>query len=472
MNCITRFTQCAKDHPRRMALWTVKEGLTDFDQLLDLAAKAQAMFRRCGVGPGAPVVVAASPGPGLFAAICALLGLGAPIVLVEAWLGIGGIDHVIKTVNPRVFFTGFAGKLWGLCIPSVRSIPYWKTEADIHGQARAKFEIESMEPAAPAVIAFSSGTTGKPRGAIRTQGYLWEMHGILGAAERRGHRGGPDLAIFPNVALYHLGTGRGAVLVPSPWKPELLARIAQLPDALQPETLSCGPAFLKTLLRTPGFNKLRELYVGGALCDRWIFEEAFERWKDAGITYVYGGSEAGPVALQDARVATRLSADRGYFQTLSIGRPVDMLRYELHADAVWVSGPNVCPEYVGDPSENTGIKRRDSDGRLWHCMGDRVCSDAEGWWYSGRQFQALEEFELEQGIYTLMQNSAAFVHRRKNGELHLLGDQVLLHEDRIRRAFPQIAALHFAKIARDRRHRARIDRKASLPARFRKELAA
>jgi acyl-coenzyme A synthetase/AMP-(fatty) acid ligase len=455
-----------------MALWTEKEGITEFGQLLDLSAKAQAMFRRCGVGPGVPVVLAAPPGPGLFSAICALLGLGAPIVLVEAWLGIDRIDHVIKSVNPRVFFTGFAGKLWGLRIPSVRRIPYWKTERDIHGQERAEFEIENMEPSAHAVIAFSSGTTGKPRGAIRTQGYVWEMHEILTALERPRHHSGPDLAIFPSVALFHLGTGRGAVLVPSPWKPELLVKIARLPDALQPETLSCGPAFLKTLLRTPGFNKLRELYVGGALCDRWIFEESFERWKDANITHVYGGSEAEPVALQDARKATRLSTDRGYYQTLSVGQPIDILGYELHTDAIWVSGPNVCPEYIGDPSENIGTKRRDGDGRLWHCMGDRVRSDADGWWYSGRQFQVLEDFELEQSVYTLMQNSAAFVHRRENGELHLLGEQVLLHEGRIRQEFPQIAALHFAKIARDRRHRARIDRKASLPASFRKELIA
>jgi acyl-CoA synthetase (AMP-forming)/AMP-acid ligase II len=472
MNCIARFTGCASDHPRRMALWTEKEGSTDFGRLLDLSARAQAMFRGCGVGPGVPVVLAAAPGPGLFAAICALLGLGAPIVLVEPWMSMARVDHVIGQVKPRVFFTGLAGKLWGLRIPSVRRIPYWRTERDIHDRERTGFEIESMGPTAPAVIAFSSGTTGKPRGAVRTQGYLWEMHEILSAVERPGQHRGPDLAIFPSAALFHLGTGRGAVLAANPWKRRLLATIAQLPDALQPETLSCGPAFLKALLRIPGLDRLRDLYVGGAPCDRWIFEAAFERWPDARITHVYGGSEAEPVALQDAREATRLSAERGYFQTLSVGRPVGILSYELHADAVWVSGPNVCPEYIGDPAENIGIKRRDREGRLWHCMGDRMRADAHGWWYSGRQFQPLEDFELEQSVYALMQSSAAFLHRRRNGELHLLGEQVLRHEVPIRKAFPQIAAVHAATIARDRRHRARIDRKASLLPRFRRELAA
>jgi acyl-CoA synthetase (AMP-forming)/AMP-acid ligase II len=455
-----------------MALWTEREGMTSFGELLELSAKAQALFRECGVGPGVPVVLAEPPGPGLYAAICALLGLGAPIVLIEPWLSIERIDSVLETVKPRVFFSGWMGKLWGLRIASVRRIPCWKTAKDIYGRRHGAFHIENMAPGAHAVIAFSSGTAGKPRGAIRTQGYVCEMQGILSALEGQGHTGGPDLAIFPNVALYQLGTGRGAVLIPGRWKPESLARIAQLPAALQSETLSCGPAFLKALLRAPGFTRLRQFHVGGALCDRWIFEQAFARWKDAEFTHVYGGSEAEPVALQDARKAARLGAERGHFQTLSVGQPIDLVRHELHPDALWVSGPNVCPEYLGDPRENIGIKRRDGEGRLWHCMGDRVRADAQGWWYAGRQFQKLEDFELEQKVYALMQDSAAFIHRRENGELHLLGTQVLRHAERIRREYPQFAALHRANIVRDRRHRARIDRQASLPAALRRPLAA
>lgn len=472
MNCITHFARCAKDHPARMALWTEREGVTDFGRLLDLSARAQAMFRRCGVGPGVPVVLAIPPGPDLSSAMCALLGMGAPMVLVEPWLGVRQIDHVIRTVKPRVFLTGLLGKLWGLRIPAVRRIPYWMSPRDIHHQGRADFDIENLEPSVPAAIAFSSGTTGKPRGALRTHGYIADLHEILTAIEPPGQHPGPDLAIFPNVAHFHLGTGRGAVLVPRHWKPRSLRRLAQLPAALQPETLTCGPAFLKTLLRTSGFQALRGIYVGGALCDRWIIEEALERWKAATVTHVYGSSEAEPVALQDARKAVRLSVDRGHFQALSLGQPIDILRHELGADSLWVSGPNVSAEWVGDPAENIGIKRRDADGCLWHCMGDRVTADADGWWYSGRQFQLRGDFEVEQQVYSLIQHSAAFVHRRPNGDLHLLGEQVPRHASRIRQAFPQFAGLHFARIARDRRHRARIDRKASLPARWRDELGA
>jgi hypothetical protein len=206
--------------------------------------------------------------------------------------------------------------------------------------------------------------------------------------------------------------------------------------------------------------------VGGALTDRWILEEAFNRWPTGQFTHVYGGSEAEPVALQDARVAVSLSKARDLFQTLSVGKPVDVIQHRLEADSVRVSGPNVSPEYVGDPRENEGIKIRDAAGKLWHCMGDRILADSDGWWYAGRQFQKKEDFELEQRIYTFLQSSAAFVTRAANGSLHLFGKDLLQKSAELRRKFPEVSGIHKTKIVRDRRHRARIDRKASLPKGF------
>ncbi|MBC7690771.1 MAG: acyl--CoA ligase [Methylotenera sp.] len=478
MNCAIRFVEQAQLHPDRLALWTEKHGVTSFAEIHALATRAQAMLRDCGVGPGTPVVIAELPGPALFATLLALLSLGAPILFVEPWLPIERIEHVILTMKPQVFFTGLVGKLWGLRVPAIRKIPHWKTAGDLLKYPAAKvLSLESVEPTSPAVIAFSSGTTGKPKGSVRTQGYLWEMHEIL---VRYGETHGlqtPDLALFPNVALFQLGTGRGALLVPGRWhrNPKHLMKLASLPKALQPQSVTCGPGFLRQLLRVPGFESLRTFHVGGALTDRWIFEGAFSRWKDAEFTHIYGGSEAEPVALSDARTAVAKSAEKGLFQTLYLGRPVDIIQADLQPDTVWVSGPNVSPEYLGDPKENIGIKRRDETGRLWHAMGDRVIAEPGSlsmsgsggdWWYAGRQFQKPEEFALEQKIYSRLQNSAAFIKPLSDGTYALLGEPVLKHAPALRKEFPELSRIEFTRITRDRRHHARVDRKASLPKGF------
>jgi hypothetical protein len=99
-------------------------------------------------------------------------------------------------------------------------------------------------------------------------------------------------------------------------------------------------------------------------------------------------------------------------------------------------------------------------------MGDRIVADSDGWWYAGRQFQKKEDFELEQRVYTFLQSSAAFVTRSTNGGVYLFGTDVMQRAAEIRARFPEISGIQKTKIVRDRRHRARIDRKASLPRGF------
>jgi acyl-CoA synthetase (AMP-forming)/AMP-acid ligase II len=467
MNCAVRLLNSASEFPRRTALWSEKHDGVTFREMLDLASQAQRLFRRCEVKPGVPVVMAASPGPEMFAALCGLLGLGAPIVLIEPWMPVDRIDHVIQLMKPKVFFSGFLGKLWGLRIPTVRKIPHWVTPADVRRQSSSEYIIEDLPCSSQAIIAFSSGTTGMPKGVVRTQGFMWELHDIFVGLDPPNQWATPDLAVFPNIALYHLGTGRGAVLVPSKWSSRSLARIAQLPRHLQPETVTCGPAFLKTLLRVPGFESLKDFHVGGALTDCWIFDKSFQRWPGARFTHVYGGSEAEPVALQEARLGVRLSKERGLFQTLSVGQPAPIIRWDIQPDSVWVSGPNVAPEYVGDTGQNLSTKKRDADGRLWHCMGDRIQEDDAGWWYSGRSSQSLADFAMEQRIYSFLNHSGAFLFRTPDKSLHLFGETVDARTTELRKAFPELEEVHYAKIVRDRRHRARIDRNASLPKQFR-----
>ncbi len=131
---------------------------------------------------------------------------------------------------------------------------------------------------------------------------------------------------------------------------------------------------------------------------------------------------------------------------------------------MWVTGPHVCPRYLGDVEENRSQKREDARGRIWHFMGDRVrIPDAGdgGWWYSGRSSQRLEDFELEQRVYAKLRSSKAFVHRLANGDPVLIGEGV----GELDFSDPELAEITRSvelKIRRDRRHRARIDRAGTL----------
>jgi len=467
LNCAIRFRERVMEHPERTAFFSTDRGGMTFRELDRLVGQAQSLLNECGVDSNTPVVLAALPSPETFAFLLATLARGAPILLIEPWLPLREVAEIIDTLNPRVFFAGNLGKIWGLRTPSIRKIPYWKSEKDLRSRGHTAWTITNVRPDHPAMIAFSSGTSGRPKGSIRTQEYLWKMHFlILEAHPRWNTENSPDWVTFPNVALFNLGLGRTSVFAPRNPTPKKLRHLQHsLPVELQPRSMTCGPAFLKTLLETPGFESIRDFSIGGALTDLWIFEAAFQRWKDSHFVHVYGGSEAEPVTLGDARELVKLSRDQGYFQTLALGQPFHHTSGQLDSqDVLWVSGPHVSGEYWGNPIANEGIKRRDERGTLWHCMGDRVRIEPNTWWYAGRQFQTPQDFQLEQVIYSEIQSSAAFLHREVNGVLHACGEAALLkNAKKLKQKFPEISQIHPTRIIRDRRHRARIDRKKSLP---------
>ncbi|HQK19473.1 MAG TPA: AMP-binding protein, partial [Polyangiaceae bacterium] len=313
-----------------------------------------------------------------------------------------------------------------------------------------------------ALVAFTSGTTGQPKGVVRPQGYLIHQHDIYTRSLGLTHHEGPDLCIFANFVLANLASGRPSLLVSPRWSFKQLRAIDDLPDELQPRTLSCGPAFLAQILRNARLDKLASVHVGGALSDVSLWENAFDKWPDTHFLHVYGSSEAEPVAVLDARKAVAVSRARGFHQVLCVGKPVDAIRSRLEPNSLWVTGPHVCRWYVGNDRENLVHKRVDEHGNVWHDMGDRIEVRDDLWWYAGRASQPAEDFSWEQSVYHELGHSRAFIHRTNPGSVYLVGEGLRQNAERIKQQYRGIDRLICCPIYRDRRHRARIDRRTTL----------
>jgi olefin beta-lactone synthetase len=465
VNCVELFKTRAKENRDRMAIRLARRPGVSFGELLSLGARAQKVYRQHGLKAGDTVLLADNLGPRLYASVIGILASGATAVLVEPWMPIERINRVIRQVQPKIFSASFIGRMWGLRSQAVREIPHWVRPNEIvRAGGVEELELESVDPETIGILTFTSGTTGEPKGVVRHQGYLMEQHRVLSNVLDLERHVGPDLCIFANFALANLASGRGSIIVPPSWKQDDLRWLEYLPVSEAPESLTTGPAFLMRLMDESRLPALKSLHVGGALTDCWIFETAFAHFPDAHVAHIYGSSEAEPVACSDAREAVERSRARGYFQTLSLGKPVHEITSTVEKDNVWVTGPHVCPLYIGGEEENRLHKRKDEQGRVWHSMGDRVREDFDGWWYSGRSGQALEDFELEQKVYAAIGSSKAFVIR-ENDALTLCIEPDGLRRDRtyeILRSMKLFNRISEVKIKRDRRHRARIDRAASL----------
>jgi acyl-CoA synthetase (AMP-forming)/AMP-acid ligase II len=467
MNCVTLFEKNARQNPEFSALWTVKTGVLTFGELADLSSRVQTELSEKGLQVGDSVLLLDMPGPRLFATIIALLASGATVLLVEPWLSTDRIEAIINSMQPRYFIGGNLARLWALRVPAIRKIPSWLTPSSLlKASGKNSLRVENVDDTSAAIIAFTSGTTGNPKGVMRSHGYLRAQYRTLASALHLEELNGPELCIFPNFALANLAANRCTLLVSDSWNESILKKLDHLSASLQPVSMTCGPAFLKQISKYAKLPNLKAAHIGGALTANTLFEESMKRWPATSWTHVYGGSEAEPVSICDAKESVTKSRAQGYYHAINIGRPVSEIKYQFSADnGLWVTGEHVCKEYVQTAAEESLLnKKKDPDGTIWHFMGDRIIEDSPGenWWYSGRMNQALGDFQLEQKIYAKLNSDNAFLHRDSNNELHLLGENILTYKHELLSAFPLLSKIHNATIYRDARHRARIDRKKSL----------
>ncbi len=461
MNWASSLYRSIESYPNHNALWTPKSGYISFANLGSLVRKTQRTLAKIGVSPGDHVLLLDLPGPHLYAAAIAIVSMGATILFVEPWLPIHRLNAILDKVKAKVFWSPLMGQLWASRIAQIRQIPHWiRPSSILHETNSHPYQFVEVSSEHTAILSFTSGTSGQPKGIPRTHGYLETVIRILTRFDPDPVPQ-PTMAIFPNLVLYHLSRGRTTFIVPPQWPDAVIQALSQWPAAEAPQSVACGPAFLEKIMQTSGFPQLRWIGVGGALLDCELLDAATKRFPATQFELIYGSTEVEPVAHADGREALQKCRDQNYAQLIYLGKAIEEISIDEQPDALWVTGPHVTKEYVQAGELDQALKRRDEQGRIWHNMGDRVIKRPDGLWYHGRSFQKAEDFELEQKVYWFLQSTSSFICRNNRGKIILVGENIVARKSQIMQNFSQIDALIETKIVRDLRHRSRIDRKQS-----------
>ena len=417
--------RAAAARPGRVALClpgaeeAVETDSVTYGELWRRVAHHAAALQARGVQPGDRVLVVVPLSVDLYAAVLAVMTVGAVAVLIPTGSGLRAFGRAVRTARPRgLIGTGRALRLRWL-VPALWRVPIRYALPVLPDLSPADFEPVPVEPRASALLTFTSGTTGRPKGADRTHGTLSAQHRALDAA----HPAPPDavaLTCFPVAALHHLCCGHTAVLpaldlrdVSKADPARLLAQI----DAHGVRILTGPPPVLQALadhaLARPlhmlpfQMPPLQMIGVGGAPVPRRLLVALREAFPDADVQVLYGSTEAEPVASISAYdvLAAGSDATLGY----PAGHPTaaaSVRLVRLHdgpirllpnqaladfdaADGAWgevvVAGAHVVERYVDASEAEARHKICDEHGRTWHRMGDVACRDAAGrLWLGGR----------------------------------------------------------------------------------------
>jgi acyl-CoA synthetase (AMP-forming)/AMP-acid ligase II len=406
-NAASLFRDAAARMPAAVAFYSEGPDIT-FGALWERVGRFSAGLAARGFAPGDRAIVMLPMSVDLYVALLAVLGSGGIAVFVDPWVGFRQMARLAAHARPKAYLGTPKSHLLRLVQKELRRLDIAPLFIHSLERGEARAGVHPVRSADRALITFTTGSSGKPKGANRTHAILRAQHEQL-AAEFPAAAGDVDLCTFPIFALNNLACG-----VPTLIPPADLRRVAKAdPRAVAAAmrrcavtTASASPPLFDRLAglaaRDPAaLPRLRRLLTGGAP----VTDAQLRSWQaafpGAEIVVAYGSSEAEPVAHVGA--AERLEA-RSSLRPLApgylAGKPVQGVRAKLiplrpgteeAMGELVVAGDHVCRDYDGDPEAAAENKIADPDGTVWHRMGDTGYFDRQGrFWIAGRIHSTIE----------------------------------------------------------------------------------
>ena len=399
-----------------------------FAQLAARGEAAAATFASSGLSAGDAVLVFSPMGIDLYVALVGMLRIGLVAAFIDPSNGRAFIERCCAVVRPAALFASPRAHALRLVSPAVRAIPRAFSASALPatirlGTQRARTPLVPRAPDDPALITFTSGSTGAPKAAARSHGVLAAQLTALSAALRLD-AGTVDTATMPIVLLANLAAGVTSLIpgvdVRQPGAADPAALFEQM-ERYDARSIVASPALLKRLAlycvsRGRSLKGVRRVFAGGAPVFPEQLDLAAAAAPRARITAVYGSTEAEPIAdiarddvLPDDREA--MHAGAGLLAGVTVpsielaiipnrwGTPIQaMAAAEFEAQRlpagapgeIVVSGPHVLPGYLGGIGDAETKFR--VDGAAWHRTGDLGYRDTQGrLWLLGRCAGAIHD---------------------------------------------------------------------------------
>ena len=431
-NVVSFLARIAEAHGSRTALVLQDsprvESRISFAELWESVDRTSVGLRAAGLDAGDRAILMIPMSIDLYTLLLAVVKCGAVAVFVDPWMGRRQIAAFAAFAESRAWIGIPKSHLLRMIDPSLRKIPLTITTGrrwfglggqftlrDLQ-QEEGDGQIAAVAAADTALITFTSGSSGLPKGVDRTHGFLSAQHRSL-QEEFPQADNDVDMPMFPVFALNNLGRGVTSVV------PAMDFRRVDRIDAevigaqlIRHHVTTCtaSPPFFDRLAEHQTEHSrddiaLRRILTGGAPVSDQQLAAWRRAWPQTELTVVYGSTEAEPVAHINAVERLDLQLEtQSKAPGFCIGKPSRRIRLRVvrihdgpisldaggwsaweappgEAGELVVSGEHVARSYFRNPEATAENKIIDADGDVWHRMGDTGYVDEQGYvWLVGR----------------------------------------------------------------------------------------
>ena len=316
MNLVAILHDRARTTPDAIAIRDVVDG-TDraitYRELSRRVAAGAAFLEREGLKPGDTVLLVHPIRIELYEVLLAVFHAGMTAMLVDPSADRAFIEACCRRRVPDAYFGSPKAHLLRLAIPALR-----KVRRAVHCGGWVPFSrawSTSGEPAppaevpgdAPALLTFTSGSTGAPKAAVRTHQFLRAQYRSLSRALELTD-GDVDLVTLPVFVLANLAAGVTSVIADTDLRVPGQAdagRIRSQCARLEVTRCTASPAFFEALLAHPeGPPSFQVVHTGGGPVFLDLLDRLQHALPEARVMALYGSTEAEPIADQPTAILT------------------------------------------------------------------------------------------------------------------------------------------------------------------------
>lgn len=425
-------------HPEKIATWNGSETLNhdsvkvaELDHLVAVLATG---LKNLGLQKGDRVIIFIPMSLYMYAAMFAVQRLGAIAVFLDSWARRDQMGKSAEVVAPRMIISVEKAYQYLADVKEIQDILLKVVAGPHSGKYSASLdqlfkETQRTEPAPvekehTALITFTTGSSGTPKGADRGHRFLAAQHYALNR-HLPYNDNDVDLPVFPIFSLNNLAAGVKTVLpaidvgIPNEKDPLILYH-QMLSEGVTCTTLS--PSLFNALSNwclqnKKDLNFLRRIITGGAPVSNDDVKKMLAVAKQAEILVLYGSTEVEPMAHIEARqmLNQKKSSDPEIeLEGVNVGKMDSGLKVKylkinkdpifIKNDSDWkahevakgevgeiiVAGEHVCQGYWNNEEAFYRAKIRDHENTVWHRTGDLGRIDSESnLWLVGRVHNAI-----------------------------------------------------------------------------------
>lgn len=489
MNISKLFLTAAKQYPDHLAIIDSKESIRYADLEREVQETA-AYFKEKGIGLGDRVLVFVPMGIDLYRIVLALFYIGATAVFLDEWVSKKRLALCCQIAECKGFVGVFKATLYSFFSKELRQIP---VKLKLKKMLSADLSIAEVEPNTPALITFTTGSTGTPKAANRSHGFLkHQFEALMDKIEPQAND--VDMPALPIVLFVNLGVGCTSVIADFKMtKPNLLdpAVIAKQIKLHKVNRITASPFFIKKLseygIENPHiFQDIEKIFTGGAPVfpsEAALYLKAFPK---AQSMIVYGSTEAEPISSISAQ--TLINTPPALPNGLPVGQAYHKTNLKIIAFSekafpsispqeldsmslengkigeIIVSGPHVLKQYFKN-AEAIRTNKIIVNELMWHRTGDSGMLIENELFLTGRCSQLIKN---QQGYLSpfIIENQLQNITGINFGTLLSFQDQhVLVVESPLNLQqletllvdIPHHKIVILNKIPRDPRHNSKID---------------